>query len=171
MACIFTLILFRSWKSLFTPRRTTREWSGYGMAGNVRKGHVDGDGDAFNPSTIISTPSVPEETVEVEFPTHQIAKPGPSPFDDAYSLHDHILNGDVKIVSDCFQHGPFGTRRVTALTTRSAGIGRHCSSKIEPTNRTLALASTSPRCSQRDRRTTAILLVAPSSSHIMPRLH
>lgn len=81
--------------AVFTPHLTTREWTGYGMAGNVRKYRVDGDGDAFNPSAIIST-SVPEETAKVEFPTHQIAKPGPSPFDDAYNTHDHILNGDVQ---------------------------------------------------------------------------
>jgi hypothetical protein len=53
--------------ALFTPRRTTREWTGYGM-GNVRRGRVDGDSDAFNPSTIISTSSIPEVTAEVDSP-------------------------------------------------------------------------------------------------------
>jgi hypothetical protein len=82
--------------ALFTPRRTTREWTGYGMAGNVRRDRVDSDNDAFNPSTIILTSSVPEETAKVENPTHQVAKPSPSPFDDAYNVHDHILSGEVK---------------------------------------------------------------------------
>jgi hypothetical protein len=82
--------------ALFTPRPTTREWTGYGMAGNVRRDRVGGDSHALNPSTIISTSSIPEVTAEVGFPTHQIAKPGPSPFDDAHNVHNDVLNGDVK---------------------------------------------------------------------------
>jgi hypothetical protein len=93
--------------ALFSPRRTTREWTGYGMAGNVRRGRVDGDSDAFNPSTIISTSSIQEETAKVETPTHQIARSGPSPFDDAYNDNDHILNGDVKS-APVASNTPFG---------------------------------------------------------------
>lgn len=71
--------------ALFTPRRTTREWTGYGVAGNVRKDRVNGPSDTFNPSTIISTSSIQEEEATgVEFPT-QIAKPRSSPFDDPYN--------------------------------------------------------------------------------------
>lgn len=94
--------------ALFTPRRTTREWTGYGVAGSIRKDRINSSNDTFNPSTIISTSSAQEEeATEVEFPTHQIAKPGPSPFNDSYNAHtaaDDVKSSPVASNTEPSEH-------------------------------------------------------------------
>lgn len=67
---------------LFNPRRTTREWTGYGASGNRRPSD---ENDSFNPSTILSTSSITDESTQIEFPNHQpMPKPDYSPFNDNY---------------------------------------------------------------------------------------
>lgn len=74
--------------ALFTPRRTTREWTGYNGSGNRKSDEMT------RPSTILSNSSITDESTQIEFPNRQMPKPDYAPFNNNYIVYGL---GDAKI--------------------------------------------------------------------------
>lgn len=100
---------------LYAPRRTTREWAGYGVSGN-RQSNEERSGTS--PSTVLTRSSISEGSTEVEYPNQPLPKPDYSPFNDNYIVQSF---GDAKaspVVSHSTSHTDPSEQDASQLSQR-----------------------------------------------------